>query len=53
MMTNSYRSFKTVVLRKQTGLSDFHKITVTVIKTHFEKQKPKIINYRDYKFFCK
>ena len=43
MMTNSYRSFKTVVLRKQTGLSDFHKMTVTVIKTHFEKQKPIIV----------
>lgn len=36
---------KTVV----TGLSDFHKIVVSVFKTSLKKQKPKIVTYRDYK----
>ena len=35
----------------ETGLSDFHMMTVTVIKTTYEKLKPKIVNYRDYKIF--
>ena len=35
----------------ETGLSDFHKMTITVLKTHFVKQEPKIITYRDYKSF--
>ena len=26
-------------------------MTVTVLKIHFPKQKPKIINYRDYRTF--
>ena len=36
----------------KTGLSDFHKMTVTVMKTTYEKLKPKIKNYRGYKNFC-
>ena len=36
----------------ETGLSDFHKMTVTVMKTTYEKLKLKIVNYRDYKNFC-
>ena len=35
----------------ETGLSDFHKLTFSVIKKYFQKQKPKIIKYRDYKSF--
>ena len=35
----------------ETGLSDFHKMTVTVMKTTYEKLKPRITNYRDYKNF--
>ena len=35
----------------ETGLSDFHRILVTVMKTSFERLKPKVINYRDYKSF--
>ena len=35
----------------ETGLSDFHKLTVTQMKAKFIKQKPKILNYRNYKFF--
>ena len=35
----------------ETGLSDFHKMVVTIMKTTFRKFKPKIINYRKYKNF--
>ena len=35
----------------ETGLSDFHKLTFTVLKIFYDKQKPKIVNYRDYKSF--
>lgn len=35
----------------ETGLSDFHKMTVTVLKTYFKKSPPKVISYRDYKNF--
>ena len=30
----------------ETGLSDFHKLVVTVMKTYFRKMKPKTIRYR-------
>ena len=46
-ITNSYRSFqKTTTVA--TGLSDFHKMTVTVLKTTFPKVAPRVITYRDY-----
>ena len=35
----------------ETGLSDFHKMVVSVFKTSFKKQKPKIVTCRDYKRF--
>ena len=35
----------------ETGISDFHKMVVTVMKTHYKKQKPKTIQYRKYKHF--
>ena len=35
----------------ETGLSDFHKLTLTVLKIYFKKQAPKMINYRNYKNF--
>ena len=35
----------------ETGLSDFYKLTVTVLKTFFKKQSPKVISYRNYKNF--
>ena len=35
----------------ETGLSDFHKLTVTVLKTFFKKQSPKVISYRNKKIF--
>ena len=33
----------------ETGLSDFHKMVVTVLKASFDKEKPNVVNYRDYK----
>ena len=35
----------------ETGLSDFHKLTITTMKSTFYKQAPKIIQYRNYKHF--
>ena len=35
----------------ETGLSDFHKTTVSVLKKTFTKLKPRVIHYRDYKMF--
>ena len=35
----------------ETGLSDFHKMTITVMKIFYTKQKPKIIKYRKFKNF--
>ena len=44
---NSFQNSKVI----ETGLSDFHKMMVTVMKTTFEKLKPNIIHYRDYRKF--
>ena len=35
----------------ETGLSDFHKMTVTVLKRYFKKKPPITITYRDLKSF--
>ena len=35
----------------ETGLSDFDKMVITILKLHYKKQKPKIIQYRKYKNF--
>ena len=35
----------------ETGLSDFHKMIVTVMKTSCRKIEPRVINYWDYKSF--
>ena len=35
----------------ETGISDFHKMVITVLKVFYRKQKPKIIQYRSYKNF--
>ena len=50
ILTNRYRSFQNTHTI-ETGLSDFHKMTVTVLKTSYKKQTPKIVSYRDYKRF--
>ena len=50
ILTNSPYSFQNSCVI-ETGLSDFHKMTVSVMKTTFQKLKPKIVNYRDYSGF--
>ena len=46
-ITNSYGSFqKTTTI--STGLSDFHKMIITVLKTTYPKAQPKVIPYRDF-----
>ena len=35
----------------ETGLSDFHKMTLTVMRSYFVKQTRKVVYYRDYKKF--
>ena len=37
----------------ETGLFNFHKIVVTVMKKSFQKLKPKILNCRNYRYFSK
>ena len=49
-LTNSPRSFQSSNVF-ETGLSDFHKLTTTVLKQYFPKLKPKVVNYRDYRKF--
>ena len=49
-LTNTPLSFQNTTT-VTTGLSDFHKMVVTVMKTTFPKAKPKVITYRDYKQF--
>ena len=46
---HSFRRFSTCVL--EAGLSDFHLMTVTVMRKIFEKLKPRTINHRSYKHF--
>ena len=49
-ITNSISSFqKTTAVAS--GLSDFHKMIVTVLKATFQKSKPKEILYRNHKNF--
>ena len=50
MLTNKRSNFQNS-MTLETGLSDFHKITITVLKNYFKKHESIIINYRDYKSF--
>ena len=50
MLTNANRSFQNSGTI-ETGLSDFHKMIITVLKICFQKREAKIINYRDYRNF--
>ena len=34
-----------------TGLSDFYRMIVAVLKKHFPKMKPQVVSYRKYKEF--
>ena len=50
ILTNSPRSFQNSDVF-ETGLSDSHKLTTTVLKQYFPNLKPKVVNYRDYQKF--
>ena len=50
ILTNVPRSFQSACV-VETGLPDFHLITLTVMRTIFKKYHPKMINYRLYKIF--
>ena len=50
LLTNFTKSFlKSQTL--ETGLSDFYKLTLTVLKRHYKKQKSLVVTYRDCKNF--
>ena len=50
ILTNKPHSFRNSSTL-ETGLSDFHKLTITVMKTSFRKMPPKVVLYRNYKRF--
>ena len=50
ILTNFPKSFQNTCVI-ETGLSDFHKLVVTVMKTTYKKSQPKIITYPSYKYF--
>ena len=50
ILTNSPYNFQNSCVM-ETGLPNFH-MTVTFLKTNYEKLKPRIVNYRNYKNFC-
>ena len=50
MLTNKKLSFQNS-MAIETGLSDFHKMTITVLKRYFKKKEPITITYHDLKSF--
>ena len=50
IITNRPKSFQNSVT-VETGLSDFHKMTLTEMKVFYKKQKTNIVTYRNYKHF--
>ena len=50
ILTNAPQKFQSTCVL-ETGLSDFHLMTVTVMRKIFKKLKPRTINYRSYKHF--
>ena len=51
ILTNCPRSFQNSCVI-ETGLSDFHKMVVTVMETTYRKRDSRIVYYRDFKYFC-
>ena len=50
ILTNRSKSFQNTCTL-ECGLSDHHKMIITVLKTFIPKQGPILIKYRDYKKF--
>ena len=51
IVTNRPKCFQDTVVF-ETGLSDFHKMSITVMKMYYTKQKPSIVHYRKFTNFC-
>ena len=51
MLTNRPDRFQRTTYTVETGLSDFHKMTLAILKVYFKTLPPKIIKYRSYKNF--
>ena len=51
IVTNRPKCFQDTVVF-EAGLSDFHKMSVTVMRMYYVKQKPCIVHYRKFKNFC-
>ena len=49
--SNPPQSFRNTITT-ETGISDFHKMVITILKVFYKKQKPRIIQYRGYKNFA-
>ena len=50
IIANRPKSFQNSMVI-ETGLSDFHKMCITVMKMYYSKQNPTIIHYRKFKDF--
>ena len=50
IITNMPKSFQNAMVI-ETGLSDFHKLCIMVMKMYYSRQKPTIIHYRKFKDF--
>ena len=50
ILTNNLRCFQHSDV-SETGLFDFHRLTLTALKGYHSTQNPKTIQYRDYKNF--
>ena len=51
IITNRPKSFQNSKV-VETGISDFHKLTITVLKTKFKRYPPSVISYRDFSSYC-
>ena len=51
IITNCPRGFQNTTAF-ETGLTGFHKMTATVLKSRYPKQKPNIVNYRKELHLC-
>ena len=50
IITNRPKCFQDSVI--ETGLSDFHNMSATIMKMYHTKQKLSIVRYRKFKNFC-
>ena len=50
LISNKQKCFKSATTI-DTGLSDFHKMALVVLKKKSERAKPRVISYRDYRHF--